>query len=130
MILIDTDICIELLRGNRQILEKRLACGTEVAVAFMTAAELFYGAEKSQKSKENLGLVERFLLSVRVLHTDSDVARKFGQLKAGLALEGFMLPDADLLIAATALARDATLITGNVKHFQRVGELKTDNWLK
>ena len=130
MILIDTDICIELLRGNRQILEKRLACSAEIAVAFMTVAELFYGAEKSQKRKENLGLVDRFLLSVRIMHTDSDIARKFGQLKAGFAQDGRMLPDADLLIAATALARDAILVTGNVKHFQRIGELKIDNWLK
>ena len=72
MILIDTDICIELLRGNRHILEKRLACSAEIAVAFMTVAELFYGAEKSLKRKENLGLVDRFLLSVRVMHTDEE----------------------------------------------------------
>jgi tRNA(fMet)-specific endonuclease VapC len=130
VILMDTDICIELLRGNRLILEKRRTCFDEVAVAFMTAAELFYGAEKSKKRIENLSLVERFLLSVRVMHTDSDVALKFGQLKARLTQDGLMLPDADLLIAATAIGRDAILITGNVKHFQRISELKIDNWLK
>lgn len=129
MIFLDTDMCIELLRGNRHILEKGRECGDEVAVAFMTAAELFYGAEKSRHRRDNLTLVERFLLSVRVLHTDSDIARRFGQIKAHLSRAGTVLADADMLIAATALSRDAMLVTGNLRHFQRIDGLKIDNWL-
>lgn len=129
MIIIDTDVCIELLRGNRQILEKRQTCGDEVGVAFMTAAELFYGAEKSQKRQANGALVERFLLSVRVVHTNSDIVHRFGQLKARLSQAAIMLADADMLIAAIALSMDAMLITGNVRHFQRIGELTIENWI-
>ena len=129
MIIIDTDVCIELLRGNRQILEKRQMCGDEVVVAFMTAAELFYGAEKSQKRQSNRALVERFLLSVRVVHTDSDIVQRFGRLKARLSQAASMLSDADMFIAATALSMDAMLITGNVRHFQRINELKIENWI-
>jgi len=129
VILMDTDICIELLRGNRLILEKRRECSREVAVSFMTAAELFYGAEKSRKRQDNLALVERFLLSVRVVHTDGDIARRFGEIKARLSQAGSIIADADMLIAATALSRSAMLITGNVRHFQRIGGLTIDNWI-
>jgi tRNA(fMet)-specific endonuclease VapC len=129
VIIADTDVCIELLRGNRRIIEKRQACGDEIAVSFMTAAELFYGAEKSQKRQANSALVERFLLSVRVVHTNSDIVQMFGQLKARLSQAAIMLPDADMLIAATVLSMDATLITGNVRHFQRITGLKIENWI-
>jgi len=129
VIIADTDVCIELLRGNRRIIEKRQAYADEIAVSFMTAAELFYGAEKSQKRQANCDLVERFLLSVRVVHTSADIARRFGQLKALLSQSGIQLPDADLLIAATVLSVDATLITGNMRHFQRIAGLKIENWI-
>jgi predicted nucleic acid-binding protein len=47
MILLDTDICFEILRGNEFVIEKRLSCDERVAICFMTVGELFYGAERS-----------------------------------------------------------------------------------
>jgi tRNA(fMet)-specific endonuclease VapC len=77
VILLDTDICIELLRGNRKVIEKRRDYDEKVAVSFMTVAELFYGAEKSENKTENTNLIEEFLLTIEIIHSDLDILSKF-----------------------------------------------------
>ena len=101
-----------------------------IQTCFMTVAELFYGAEKSNYKPKNLGLVEEFILSIDVINTDFDILRKFGELKAKLSDQHLLLPDADILTAATALTKCTKLITGNVKHFSRFDALVIENWAR
>jgi tRNA(fMet)-specific endonuclease VapC len=129
VILLDTDVCVALLRGHRQVLDRRRAEPDDVAVAAITVAELFYGAEKSARPAQNRALVDEFLQTLPVLHTNLPILRLFGQLKARIERDGKPLPDADLLIAATGLARCDRLITGNTAHFERLPELQIENWL-
>ena len=128
MILLDTDVCIELLRGNKKIIERRGEYDAEVGISFMTVAELYYGAESSSRKAENTSLIQQFFLTVTVIHTDYDILRRFGILKAGLKKKSTLLPDADILIAATTLSRAEMLITGNIRHFERVPGLVIGNW--
>ena len=128
MILFDTDTCIELLRGNREVIVRREQELDAIAVSFMTVGELFYGAEKSPRPAHNLERVERFLTTVFRVDTDLEILRRFGGEKARLQQQGVPLPDADVLIAATALCRDARLITGNLRHFQRFENLQVEDW--
>ena len=130
MILMDTDVCVELLRGNRQVIEHRRKVTDMVAISFMTLGELFYGVEKSSRPEHNRELVERFLLSVTCLHSDRPLMEKFGTLKAGLAARGEILPDADILIAATALTCGGSLVSGNKAHFERFAGLKVVDWTR
>ena len=130
MILLDTDICIELLRGNAQVIDKRQGYEEKVAISFMSVAELFYGAEKSDNTGKNNRLIEEFLLTIEVIHTDLEILRKFGELKAVLGTGGNILADADILIAATTLAKCNMLITGNVNHFRWIEELIIENWIR
>ena len=130
MILIDTDICIELLRGNQMVIERRRDYAEEVAISFMSVAELFYGAEKSDHIRENKALVSEFLYTVDIIHSDLDILKRFGEIKSNLGRVGKILADADILIAATATTRCDMLITGNVKHFSRIAELRIENWLR
>ncbi len=129
MILLDTDICVALLRGHRQVLDRRRGEADQVAIAAMTGAELFYGAEKSARPAHNRALVEDFLQTLPILHTNLSILRLFGQLKTTIEKAGLPLPDADILIAATCLARCDRLITGNATHFERFAELRIENWL-
>jgi len=129
VILLDTDVCIALLRGHRKVVERRRHTTEPAAIAGMTVAELFYGAEKSARPVENHSLVESFLLTLPILHTTLPILRLFGQLKAQIERGGHPLPDADILIAATALKHGTRLITGNTSYFNRIPELKLDNWL-
>ena len=130
MILLDTDTCIGILRGNSSVLAGRKASDDETAVSFMTVAELYYGALKSANPVKNCQLVEMLLLTLRVINTDKEILMEFGKLKADLELQGNLLTDADLFIAATCITKCSMLITGNLKHYNRISALKTANWLR
>jgi tRNA(fMet)-specific endonuclease VapC len=130
MILLDTDICIEILRGNPHVIDKRLEIDEPVAISFMTAAELYYGAEKSGHRAKNKHLVDEFILSIDVINTDIQILQKFGEIKADLEINGVPLADADILIAATCFSRCNKLITGNIKHFDRIENLTLENWIR
>lgn len=129
MIILDTDVCIHILRGNFSVIEQRQKHSGQIALSFMTAAELFYGAEKSANPFKNRTLVDQFLLTVVIVETDRNVVRRFGRLKAALEGGGLPLTDADLLIAATALEKADLLVTGNTKHFSRIEGLNLANWI-
>ncbi len=130
MILLDTDVCIELLRGNQTVLESSRDCAEIGAVAAMTVAELFYGAQKSENPRNNRDAVEQFILTVPVIHTDLSICRRFGTLKSALEKKGTPLPDADVLIAATALSAGGYLATGKTDHFRLFPELRPENWIR
>jgi len=129
VILLDTDVCIHILRGNRKVIEERKKHPDQVAVSFMTVAELYYGAEKSANPAKNRSLIEQFLLTLAVINSNNQIMHRFGMLKA--SLEGLSIPlaDADLLIAATALESCNLLVTGNKKHFSRIANLSLANWI-
>ena len=128
MILFDTDICVEILRGNTVPVDRRAAYAGEVSVSFMTAAELYYGVYKSAAKEKNLGVVKAFLLAVNVIESDAQIEQRFGQLKAELSSRGTTVADANLLIAATALERCTFLVTGNTRHFETIPGLEIRDW--
>lgn len=128
MILLDTDTCVELLRGNRRVIERRALSDDSVGVSFMSAAELYYGAECSAKPAQNRHAVDALLLSVLVVESDNAIAQQFGLLKAALRRESLLLPDADLFIAAATLVHGTLLVTGNVRHFERIDGLRIESW--
>lgn len=91
----------------------------------VTVGELYEGAFRSAARDRHLdNIEERVLPAVTVLPYDEGVARVFGQLRAHLEKRGQLLPDADLQIAATALYHGLQLVTGNLRHFERVPELE------
>lgn len=128
MILFETDICVEILRGNRRLIEQRREYDEPVAVSFMTVAELDYGVHKSTNVTNNRSVVEEFLMTVEVIESDLPIERRFGTVKADLTRRGATVADADLLIAATAMERCSFLVTGNVAHFDMIDGLEMRNW--
>jgi len=128
MILLDTDVCIEILRGNPCVIECRKRSSGLAAVSFMSVGELFYGAERSAAPEKNRRLVQMFLLSVQIIHSDNEIMRKFAELKSELSLNGDILPDADILVASTCLCNCGKLITGNVRHYKRIKQLTIESW--
>lgn len=128
MILLDTDICIEILRGNSDLIDQRESYNDEVAISFMTVAELFYGVYKSANVAKNASVVEAFLTTVGVIESNHQIETRFGELKANLSMQGISVADADLLIAATTLERCTHLVTGNVRHFEMIPGLQIRNW--
>jgi tRNA(fMet)-specific endonuclease VapC len=130
MILFDTDICIEILRGNRSIIERRRGYKDDIGVSFMTVAELYYGVFKSLNPIENQRLVDEFLLTLEVIESDRRIETRFGEIKAQQNRQGRNVADADLFIAATTLERCSFLVTGNVRHFEMIEGMQTEDWRK
>jgi tRNA(fMet)-specific endonuclease VapC len=129
MILLDTDICIEILRGNEGVIRRRRKTNEDVAISFVTAAELYFGAYRSRNPKKNRDLVDRFLLTIEIHHSDLEIVERFGEIKARLQRLGKPLADADVLIAATAICHNETLVSGNLRHYERIGGLLLEDWL-
>ena len=102
----------------------------EVGTTWISATELYFGAAKSMAADENRDAVRDFLVTLPVLGLDAAAAAHFGTLKAGLERRGEGLADADLLIASISLARGAVLVTGNVRHYDRIPDLSLEDWLR
>jgi predicted nucleic acid-binding protein len=98
----------------------------ELAVSVMSAGELFHGCWRAgtaarRASREEF--VEALLAAVPVVPITLEIARVFGEIDARLSATGRRIPTSDLLIASTALARGDEIVTGNMRHFDRVPEL-------
>lgn len=130
MKVLDTDTCIEILRGNVGTIERRAGTDEAVVTTWVTAAELAYGAAKSRAPEENTTLVIEFLGTMSVMGLDREAALHFGAIKSRLERLGQILADADLLIAAITLANGASLVTGNRRHYERIAELEIEDWIR
>ena len=130
MKILDTDVCIEILRGNEKVIERRREVDDEIATTWITASELAYGAEKSGDPVRNLTLVTEFLGTLPIRGLDLPSALEFGRCKARLERTGRRIADADLLIAAITLANGASLVTGNRRHYERIENLRIEDWIR
>jgi predicted nucleic acid-binding protein len=96
----------------------------------ITIAEVYYGIMKASNRPRLLKLFEDVLLPrATILPFDFSAAKKYGEIRSFLEKQGTPLAHADLQIASITLSMNMTLITGNLKHFQRVPQLTVENWL-
>lgn len=130
MYLLDTNACIRILNGSSEplVAQVRRRAPTEIRVSSVTRAELLYGARRSARVSENLAVLAFFFAPLVSVPFDDACAEQYGVLCAMLAAAGRPIGPNDLLIAATALARDLTLVTHNVREFSRVAGLKIEDW--
>ena len=123
--LVDTDWVIDGLSGRREtltFLEERRDEG--LGVSIVTLGELYEGAYGSPDPEPHIASVEQFLRLFTVLPLSDASMQHFGRLRALLRQQGNLIPDFDLLIAATALEHDIVLLTRNRRHFERIPEIQ------
>ena len=130
MRVLDTDVCIEILRGNTTVVDRRECLADNVATTWITACELFYGAAKSVAPEKNQELAQQLLASMQILGLDIGSAQVFGDVKSKLSKTGQVIADADLIIAAITLAAGASLVTGNLRHYSRIPGLTVEDWIR
>jgi len=128
--LLDTDTCIAILRGHGAVIERRAAVTDQVATTWIVAAELHYGAAKSKAPEKNRALVKSFLGTLPILGLDEASVQIFGEAKALLEQQGQRLADADLFIGAIAAAHQATIVTGNRRHYERIPGVMVEDWIR
>jgi tRNA(fMet)-specific endonuclease VapC len=92
----------------------------------MVMHELYFGAFKSRRVSQNISFLES--LDFEILDFQAQDAIKAGEIRAALAAKGTPIGPFDLLIAGQAVARDLTLITNNLREFNRVDQLRVEDW--
>lgn len=124
--LLDTNIVIALFAQDSAVVEY-LDKAAEVFIPSIVLGELYFGAHKSGRVKENLARIDEFAVSSAVLGCDTETARCYGEIKNALRKKGRPIPENDVWIAAIALQYDLTLITRDT-HFGEVNNLKVESW--
>ena len=145
--LLDTDSIIFLARGLKTT-QRRLqsrqkaeiimehcrnarAAGNLVGLSAVTVSELEFGAHNSDSYETEMSAVRKVLTPFEVYDYDAiHCPAHYGKIRHALEKQGQPIGSMDLLIAAHALALDATLVTNNESHFRRVAGLRVVNWLK
>jgi tRNA(fMet)-specific endonuclease VapC len=129
--LLDTDICIELIRQRSPGLLQRVMALTpeDLGVSIVSVAELQCGVQRSREPERNQRALDLFLLPFALLDLDYEAAAHYGRIRAQLEAAGSPIGPYDLLIAAQALSRDLTLVTRNVREFARVAGLRVESWM-
>lgn len=125
---LDTDIASYLIRGDHETVTGKFSeLYDSCVISSITAAELQYGAKK-RNNKQLTQKVKAFCDLVEIISWDADAARAYAKLRVELETSGTPIGNMDMLIAASALARKAVLVTNNTEHFSRIEGLKLDNW--
>lgn len=128
--LLDTNICIALLRGNRDIAKKIIDLGEGAChLSVITLYELMFGAYYSKREKQEVPKVKQFVERFPIVPL-VDAVEEYAIIKTRLRSSGILIDEFDLMIAASALAGSYTLVADNIKHFQRITDLKLENWIK
>lgn len=128
----DTDVLSAVLRRDPPLaLVRRIAQvpAAEQATTAITVGELVYGAARRGSPKLTQRVRELLESAVVIVPFDARAAELYGELRALLEREGRRLDEPDLRIAAIARSRALILVTGNVRHFERVPDLVVENWL-
>jgi tRNA(fMet)-specific endonuclease VapC len=130
--MLDTNICIALIKDRPESLKIRMLDLTrdQLAVSSIVMAELWYGVASSEKTKQNEAALKDFINYVTVLDWPNEAGPSYGNLRASLRKKGIPIGAMDLLIASHALFLKATLVTDNLREFERVQGLKIENWLE
>ncbi len=129
-VVIDSDILIYFLKGQPEIVDRLSAQPMDnLYTTRINATGLLYGAFSSMKVEQNLTKISAFLANFKILEFDEKASLVFAQEKARLKKLGVMIADMDLMIASIVLANHFSLVTNNFNHFERIKNLKIEQWL-
>ncbi|MBX3265793.1 MAG: type II toxin-antitoxin system VapC family toxin [Acidobacteria bacterium] len=128
--LLDTNVCIVYIKFPNSNVLSRIAAtpAEEIAVCSVVKYEMFFGSMRSSDPVRSLQIQEAFLEQFESLPFDDTACRHAAKIRADLSRTGTIIGAYDILIAATALANDLTLVTHNVKEFGRVNGLRIEDW--
>ena len=129
--LLDTNICIYLIKKHppevlarfQQVQLKQLHIST------ITVFELYFGIEKNNSQPRNLAALENFIAPLTLVDFSVEAAKKAAKIRSALQKQGTPIGAYDVQIAAIAVAENMTLLTNNVREFERVKGLKLENWV-
>lgn len=128
--MLDTNICIYIMKRRPPEVRERLrgVVVGEVGISVLALAELRYGIAKSSQPERSEAALDDFLAYALVEDWPAGAASHYAEIRAHLERAGEIIGGNDLLIAAHARYRRATLVTNNDREFRRVPGLTVENW--
>ena len=128
--MLDTNICIYIIKNKpkKVIMELKRHKPSEICVSAITYAELTYGVEKSMAVEKNRLALALLFSNIEVLNFDIKAAIHYGKIRAYLEKQGTPIGPLDMMIAAHAMSLGYTVVTNNIEEFERVPDLKLENW--
>jgi tRNA(fMet)-specific endonuclease VapC len=130
--MLDTNICIYIIKQKPEAVVERFLHTeiSKIGISSITLSELMYGVFKSSKPEQNQMALTQFLAPLEILPYTDNAAQYYGELRIHLEKQGTPIGSLDMLIAAHALSTACTLITNNEREFNRIPNLKIQNWAK
>lgn len=130
MYLIDTNIAIFYMRGNKPQLEKRFhdLSSKNCFISEITLAELKVGVQKSINPEKNIKVLNTFLTGVQVLPIFHSLDL-YAKEKVRLQKLGTPIDDFDLLIGVTSVQHQLIMVTNNTKHFKNIAGIRLEDWI-
>jgi len=129
--LLDTNICVYIIRNRPEEVRKKFVAYAigDIGISSITIAELQLGVERNRQREQTAFALEQFLQPLDIADFDLQAAAQYAKIRVHLEKRGTPIGPLDYLIAAHAVSLDATLVTSNVREFQRVPGLKIENWV-
>ena len=126
--LLDTCVCISMFRNEGNVRETIRKIGTRNCyISEITVAELYFGLAKSSEKQRKMEDIREVQRLFRVIPVYSSF-KEYGEIRQTLEHTGLRVDQFDLLIGATAIHHKMTLVTSNLKHFERIQGLEIENW--
>ena len=131
MYMLDTNICIHIIKKKPQTVLDQLKKNKEkgLYISTITLAELEFGNENSLYMEKNKIALLEFLSIITIVNFDEKSAKEFGIIKKSLLNRNSIIGPYDMLIGAHAKSLNMTLVTNNTKEFERIEDLKIENWV-
>ena len=130
MFMLDTNICIYILKKHPDSVLKKFQVFDDIHISTIVYAELQYGIELSPKKIKQIRFNQLldFLSLLTIDSWDQNAADNYAKLRTYLKSKGNTIGNMDMLIAAHAISTNSVLITNNTREFERIPELKLENW--
>ena len=130
--LIDTNICVYIINSRVEGSKNWIAnVGIDnVFISAITVAELEYGISKSNRQEETQQALYKFLSGFNLIDFDLSCSQAYGKIRYELQKKGSPIGNMDMLIAATARAKEMTIVTNNIREFSRIDALLYANWVE
>lgn len=130
MYMLDTNICSYIIKQRPPAVLKKFEMiqKDQTCISILTYAELQYGVEKTSSKRINQAIIEAFVEHLKILAWDIEAAQHYSKIRSALESQGTLIGNMDLMIAAHARSQQCVLVTNNLREFERVPELKLENW--
>lgn len=128
--LLDTCVVSDFVKGDENTFQRILTVSpSDIAISTITVMEIYYGLLLNTMCSRSLkSMIDDFLKLVSILPFTSDDAAQAAKIRSTLKQQGALIGSYDILLAGKALNHQLIFVSSNTKEFERIKNLKLENW--